>query len=507
MDIKFFVLIVLAFFFGEINAKTIFEKNPKNVIVSSGVNRLYPENSFPSIQFAVDNKSDYIKISLRTSLDGILYSFQDETLERTTNGKGDFSKTTSIIIDELDAGSWFSPAFINTRVPRVEDIVLRFKGKIKFYLDVKDADLYKLKEFIQNQNIEDDCFVSFSNLIESKNFRKIAPNVAQKFIFSNNTDLQEIIKNNLPQILECNSYLITDEIKNICKQNNIKLMANLLRDSWWEYKDAINKNIEMVYVDHVNYFNSMINNTGNKFSNFNLIAHRGGIVEGLYNEYDPRSIQAAIDSGYWMLEIDVRPTKDNQLIVNHDADLIRIYGISNKIDSMTLAELKLIKALKGNYSPMTFEEVLLLMKGKVKIMVDLKPSKPAPWFNKEINRLLKKHNMLDDAFFLRNDIMQYYDGGKFGFRVSEIEIIKNLMLQDKNVVDKYYLFDHGNRINAETARWCQKNNITICSSVNIDHYKMEDHYMGAKRDIEYLNKCGITIHQIDSDYDDFFINI
>jgi hypothetical protein len=81
------------------------------------------------------------------------------------------------------------------------------------------------------------------------------------------------------------------------------------------------------------------------------------------------------------------------------------------------------------------------------------------------------------------------------------------MLQDKNVVDKYYLFDHGNRINAETARWCQKNNITVCSSVNIDHYKMEDHYMGAKRDIEYLNKCGITIHQIDSDYDDFFINI
>lgn len=361
-----------------------------------------------------------------------------------------------------------------------------------------------LNEFIENHKISNECFVSFSEIKSYKKFKIIAPNVVQKSFFRNPLELKNLINDFKPQIVECNSYLITNEIKEICAQNNIKLMANLSRDSWWEYKDAINKNFEIVYLDQIDYYKSMVNDPRHQFSNYKLIAHRGGIVEGKYNEYDPRSIQAAIDSGYWMLEIDVRPTKDNKIIVNHDADLLRVYGISKRIDSMTLAELKSIKALKGNYSPMTFEEVLQVMQGKVKIMVDLKPNKPEPWFNIEINNLLKKYNMLNDAFFLRNDVMQYYDGAKFGFRVSEIDTIKKLMNQDIDVVNKYYLFDHGNRINAETARWCQKNNITVCTSVNIDHYRMEDHYMGAKRDIEYLNKCGITIHQIDSDYDDFF---
>ena len=240
------------------------------------------------------------------------------------------------------------------------------------------------------------------------------------------------------------------------------------------------------------------------FTQFKLIAHRGGITEGKFNEYDPRSIQAAIDSGYWMLEIDVRPTKDHQLVVHHDNDLKRIYGVPGRVEEMTLAQLKSVKALKGNYSPMTLEEVLQMMKGKIKIMVDLKPSEPAPWFNSRINDLLKKYDMLADALFLRNDVMSFYEGGKFGFRMSELDKIKQLVANHDKVINRYYLFDHGNRINAETARWCQKNNIPVCTSVNIGHYKMEDPFMGAKRDIEYLIKCGITLHQIDSDFDDFF---
>ena len=71
-----------------------------------------------------------------------------------------------------------------------------------------------------------------------------------------------------------------------------------------------------------------------KFQKFKLIAHRGGICENIYDEYDPSSIKAAIDSGYWMLEIDVRYTKDSILIVNHYDSLGVTYGLNKHISKM-----------------------------------------------------------------------------------------------------------------------------------------------------------------------------
>ena len=47
-----------------------------------------------------------------------------------------------------------------------------------------------------------------------------------------------------------------------------------------------------------------------------LIAHRGGIVSPKYAENSPAGLEAAIRRGYWMLEVDVRETKDGRLVVN-----------------------------------------------------------------------------------------------------------------------------------------------------------------------------------------------
>lgn len=242
-----------------------------------------------------------------------------------------------------------------------------------------------------------------------------------------------------------------------------------------------------------------------KFKKFKIIAHRGGICENIYEEYDPRSIKAAIDSGYWMLEIDVRYTKDSILIVNHHDSLGVTYRLNNHISKMTYNELQKIRSVKGDYAPMSFEDVLQLMKkSNTKIMVDLKPEQPIEWFNKKVNEMLKKYGMLNESVFLRNDVIDMYDGGKFGFRMTELPKIQKMIFEGQDVSKKYYLFDHGNRINAEAARWCQKNNIMVCASVNFGHYSLEDPTIGSKRDIEHLIQCGVTVFQIDSDFDDFF---
>jgi len=153
---------------------------------------------------------------------------------------------------------------------------------------------------------------------------------------------------------------------------------------------------------------------------------------------------------------------------------------------------------------MTFEELAHKCQGKKRIMMDIKPSQPEAWFCEEINSVLEKYNMLVDAYFIRNDVRPFFKKGKFGFRLNEAEEMRERLRQGEDVAAHYYLFDHGNRINAEVARWCQRNSIDVCASVNIGHYKMEEHRAGARRDIQHLKSCGVTMYQIDSDYDQHF---
>ncbi|MEL6255461.1 MAG: glycerophosphodiester phosphodiesterase family protein [Bacteroidota bacterium] len=250
--------------------------------------------------------------------------------------------------------------------------------------------------------------------------------------------------------------------------------------------------------------NNVVNDQETDTVSYSLIAHRGGIVEKLYEEYDPASLEAAIDSGYWMLEIDVRPTADKQIVIHHDESLNRIYGLMKMVSDMSLAELKQLKSKKSGFTPMTFEEVTKMCSGKVHFMMDVKPRHPEEWFIEELKRVLEKYGMLENAWFIRNDLKQHFTKGRYGFRMRELDEMKERMKNGEDIAKSYYLFDHGNRINSETTRWCQRNNIQVCASVNFGHYKLEPHFEGAKRDIEYLKKAGVSIFQIDSPYDEFF---
>jgi len=93
---------------------------------------------------------------------------------------------------------------------------------------------------------------------------------------------------------------------------------------------------------------------------------------------------------------------------------------------------------------------------------------------------------------------------KFEFRVNEVNEIKKQNDLGLDVSSHYFLFDHGNRLTAETVKFCQTNDISVVASVNIGHYLLENHLDGAQRDIEYWKDCSVTEFQIDSEYDQWF---
>ncbi len=490
----------------ETSSEPVGEKYAEDIklVVHRGANRVAPENTLSAFQKAIDLGADFIEVDVSMSSDSILYCFHDKTLERTTNGTGIFALRPSAYIDTLDAGSWFSPAFSNEKVPELSEIVAMGGDKVDYYFDVKLADLKTLKNFIYDHQLANRCFVWFNDQEKAREFKELAPGIALKVNAVDAAEADSLINLFNPWVIECDVFNISDGLTEVCRKNDVKLMANLLRDSWWEYKVALQKGVDLVNIDHPDYFNNVRENPENEFSAYRLAAHRGGITEGIFDEYDPTSIMAAIDSGYWMLEVDLRPTADKQIVVHHDKDLKRIYGVDKDVSELTMAELKELRATKGGYAPLSFDELVAVTKGKVRFMVDVKPRDPEQWFIEQIKLTLEENNILHETYFIRNDLRKYFGKGKYGFRMHEAMAMKERLDSGENIAAHYYLFDHGNVINAQAARWCQKNAIDVCASVNVGHYRMEDHYMGARRDIEYLKKSGVTMFQIDSPYDSFF---
>ena len=100
-------------------------------------------------------------------------------------------------------------------------------------------------------------------------------------------------------------------------------------------------------------------------------AHRG-----LFNNIDIpenslKAFQKAVDNGYGM-ELDVQLTKDNVLVVFHDASLERMCGVKGNVWEYTYEELQEFRLLNTDIKIPTFKEVLEVIDGQVPFILEFK---------------------------------------------------------------------------------------------------------------------------------------
>ena len=86
-----------------------------------------------------------------------------------------------------------------------------------------------------------------------------------------------------------------------------------------------------------------------------------------------KSFKKALEIGVDAIELDVRKTKDNQLVVIHDADIKRTTNGEGLVSAFTLMEIQGFDAGSGEKIP-TLEEVLDFLDKKAKVFVELKES-------------------------------------------------------------------------------------------------------------------------------------
>mgnify|MGYP001949226694 CR=1 FL=1 len=93
------------------------------VIGHRGAAGLAPENTMVSLRRARLEGARWVEFDVMLSRDGVPLLFHDDTLNRTTNGKGLIAKHDFKDLRELDAGSWFNAAFAGERIPSFAETI------------------------------------------------------------------------------------------------------------------------------------------------------------------------------------------------------------------------------------------------------------------------------------------------------------------------------------------------------------------------------------------------
>lgn len=77
-----------------------------------------------------------------------------------------------------------------------------------------------------------------------------------------------------------------------------------------------------------------------------IFSHRGGRQE--FDQNTIPAFEASYQAGYRGYETDIRLTKDGKLVILHDSNFKKFFGIDAVVEDMTAAEIKKIKTREGN---------------------------------------------------------------------------------------------------------------------------------------------------------------
>lgn len=154
--ILFFAFIALTILpgFAQDRAMQIREKllkcDESSVLVTAhrGDWRNFPENSLEAIDNAIQMGVDIVELDVQRTKDGVLILMHDNTLNRTTTGKGKIEEATMAEISQLKLKNGCAIRTIH-KVPTLEEALLHAKGKIMINLDKADRffeEVYALLE-------------------------------------------------------------------------------------------------------------------------------------------------------------------------------------------------------------------------------------------------------------------------------------------------------------------------------------------------------------------------
>jgi glycerophosphoryl diester phosphodiesterase len=110
---------------------------PFRILAHRGASGYAPENTFASFDLARTMHPEAIETDLRLTRDGVIAVFHDPTVDRMTAGSGKVEDFTYEELASLPIDGEHASNYPPQRIPRVEELLDRYWGRIPLCLEIK----------------------------------------------------------------------------------------------------------------------------------------------------------------------------------------------------------------------------------------------------------------------------------------------------------------------------------------------------------------------------------
>lgn len=121
----------------------------------------HPENTIVAFKEAIRLQAQMIEFDVRMTKDEQLVILHDETVDRTTNGKGKIEDLTLKQVKQLDAGSWRGVEFKKEKIPTFAEALAEMPDNIWLNVHLKGGRALgkKVAEVLIKENKQNQAFL------------------------------------------------------------------------------------------------------------------------------------------------------------------------------------------------------------------------------------------------------------------------------------------------------------------------------------------------------------
>lgn len=213
-------------------SKEFHNPNSEYVMVAAhrASHKIYPENSLPAIQHAIDLGVDIIELDVKVSKDGIPFLMHDGTINRTTNGTGDGEEYSMEELKKFRLKN-SDGTLSNETIPTFEEALNITRGKAMVDIDIKTSHLKQINEVVQKTRTVKQVFYFDNDYDGLKEVRAME----SKSIFMPRAYSYEMADSALnvfsPAVIHIDPSFYTNEVTTLIRNNGARIWINSLGDS------------------------------------------------------------------------------------------------------------------------------------------------------------------------------------------------------------------------------------------------------------------------------------
>jgi glycerophosphoryl diester phosphodiesterase len=155
-----------------------------------GASHQAPANTLAAFLLAAELGADGIELDVHLSTDGEAVVVHDFSLDATTDGHGPVRHKTLAELKELDAGSWFNPAFAGQRIPTLQEVIDAVGHRLLLNIELKSKSMsgeglaVEVVRLVEDNNLVDRVVISSFNPLAVWRAKRLNPRIPVGLLYS-----------------------------------------------------------------------------------------------------------------------------------------------------------------------------------------------------------------------------------------------------------------------------------------------------------------------------------